>query len=94
MIHRQQLKAPLRLCSKVLMLKVKPCTSVLGLHAFSVRKLCLRETPMGHLLLLALHVSYAVPAMLEVCWQFQGSLFYPSGIASGKNPQEKTELCR
>lgn len=50
------------------MFKAKPCTSVLGLQALSVRKLCLGETPMGLLLLLALHVSFgvAVPATPEV----------------------------
>ena len=67
-IHRQQLKAPLSLCPKALMLKLKPCTSVLGLQALSVRKLCLGETPMGHPLLLALRFSFgvAVPATPEV----------------------------
>lgn len=82
MIHRQQLKAPLSLCSKVLMLKVKPCTSVLGLQAFSMRKLCL----MGHLLLLALHVSFGLLYLPRQRWQFQGGLFYSSAIASGENP--------
>lgn len=67
-IHGQQLKAPLSLCPKDLMLKVKLCTPLLGPQALSVRKLCLRETPTGHLLLLALRVSFgvAVPATPEV----------------------------
>lgn len=94
MIQRQQAKGTAQSLPQALMLKVKPCTSVLGFPALSVIKLCLGETPMGQ-------GTPSPPCLACLLWgcctchtrggNFRSGVHYPSAIASVGTHQGKRD---
>ena len=92
MIHRQQLQAPLSLCLKVLMLKVKPCTSLLGLLTFCKQAVPQRNT----------HGTPTPPCLACLLWgcctcharggNFKSGLLHPSAKASVGTQEEKRDM--